>query len=426
MPALVRRALAALALFSTSLTPAPSARGDGLPSLTRQDGALDRAALIRAVLARNPSAAAAQAAVRGAEARASAAGSFEGPSLRYQLAPQSLWDGPRAGHRVELAQPLAAWGKRDLARDAAHADADAARFALAALRLDLALAASRLYGDYYLAARSIAVNEAHRELVDELLAAALARYEAGQTPKQAPLAFELEAARLEHREVELEALERIAAAQLNALLHRPPNAELPPPPRALEAPAALTLLGLSGSGERPELRAADARAAAREAEARLARRDRLPDVVLMAGYDGMWEMPEMRPMLGVELALPFARARRRAAIAEADARREEAEQAREGAEREAELAVAVARERLAEAHHALGIVREQILPAARDQAEAASAALAAGRGDFGDAIQAERSWYEAELAAEEALVTASRRAAELLRALGKSGLEETP
>jgi outer membrane protein TolC len=423
MPAPVRLALAALALACTSLSLAQPARGDVLPLLTAEDGALDRSALLDAVLARNPSAAAAQAALRGAEARVRAAGAFPDPSLRYELAPQSLWRGPRGGHRVELTQPLTSWGKRGLARDAADAGAEAARFDLAALRLDLTLAASQLYDDYYLAARSLSVNAVHRELVAELQAASLARYEAGQAPKLAPLAFELEGARLEHREVELQAQQRIAAAQLNALLHRAADAALPPPPRALATPPAPALLALPSAGERPELQAAGARVAAREAEAKLARRARVPDVMLMAGYDGMWDAPEMRPMLGIELALPLSPSRRRGAIAEADALREEAQRTRERAEREADLAVAVARERLAEAHHALGIVREQILPAARDQAEAASAALAAGRGDFADAIQAERSWYEAELAAEEALVTTSRRAAELLRALGKSGSE---
>lgn len=425
MHAFARGALVALALTSTALAPARNARGEE-PTLTGNDGrALDRVALIRAVLARNPSAGAARAAVRAAEARALSAGALGDPRVRYQLAPQSLWDGPRSGHRVELAQPLAAWGKRGLARSAASAEAAATRFELAALRLDLALAASQLYDDYYLAARSLAVNSAHRELVEDLRIASLARYEAGAAPKQAPLAVELDAARLEHREVELQAMQRIAAAQLNALLQRAPDAELPPPPGELEAPAVEALLQASAAEERPELHAAAARVAAREAEARLARRARIPDVMLMAGYDGMWEMPEMRPMLGVELELPLARARRRGQIAEADALRDEAERERERAQSEAALAVAVARERLAEAQHALGIVREQILPAARDQAEAANAALSSGRGDFGDATLAERSWYEAELAAEEALVATNRRAAELLRALGRSAAEET-
>jgi len=424
MHALVRRALRAFALTATLLALAPGARGDELSLTTDGGPALDRAALIRSVLARNPSAEVAQAAVRVAEARASAAGSFADPSLRTQLAPQSLWDGPRTGYRIELTQPIAVWGKRGLARGAARAEADAARFDLAALRLDLALAASQLFDDYYLAARSLAVNAAHRELALDLREASLARYEAGEAPKQAPLAAELEAARLEHREVELQTMQRIAAAQLNALLHRAPDTALPPPPAALDAPAAGDPLAAASAEERPELRAAEARAAARESEAKLARRERIPDVMLMAGYDAMWDQPEMRPMLGIELELPLQRARRRAAIAEADALRDAAQHERERAQSDAALAVTIARERLAEARHALGILREEILPAARDQAEAANAALAAGRGNFAEALEAERSWYEAELAAEEALVATSRRAAELMRALGKSGAEE--
>jgi cobalt-zinc-cadmium efflux system outer membrane protein len=422
MHAFVRRALCALALFAL---PSDPAHADDPPPLSAIGGAtLDRAALVRAVLARNPSAAVAAASLRVAEARADGAGAFADPSLRYQLAPQSLWDGSRSGHRLELAQPIAAWGKRGLVRHAARADADAARFDLAALRLDLALAASLLFDDLYLAARSLAINATHRELVEALRDASLARYEAGGAPKQAPLAAELEAARLEHREVELRAMQRIAAAQLNALLQRAPGAPLPPPPPSLPVPDAKALLGAPAPATRPELGGAAARAEARGAEAKLARRKRLPDVMLMAGYDGMWDMPEMRPMVGVEISLPIQRARRRSAIAEAEAMRDQAQRERVRVENEATLAVAVARERLAEAHHALGVVREQMLPAAQDQAEAATAMVAAGRGEFGDAIEAERSWYEAELAAEEALVATSRRAAELMRALGKSGVED--
>ncbi len=423
MHLLSRRAFCACALALCLITPALRARAEALPPLTANGAAaLDRNALIRAVLARNPSLAAGEAAVRAAEARASAAGSFADPTLTYALAPRSLARGPRSGHRVELAQPIASWGKRGLARDTARGEAAATQFDLSALRLDLALAASQLYDDYYFAARGLAVNAAHRGLVDDLLAAALARYEAGRAPKQAPLAAELEAARLEHREVELQSLQRITAAQLNALLHRAPDAELPPAPAALAAPAHSPPNALAS--ERPELRAAAARSSAREAEAALARRERIPDVTLMAGYDGMWDAPEMRPMIGFEVALPLQRARRRAAIAEADALQEQAASEQARAESEAQLALAIARERLAEAEHALGILRDQVLPAARDQAEALQSALASGRAEFADALEAERSWYEAELEAEQALVEASRRAAELNRALGKSGLED--
>jgi cobalt-zinc-cadmium efflux system outer membrane protein len=339
--------------------------------------------------------------------------------LRAALAPQSLWRGPRTGYGFEVAQPLLAWGKRGLARSAARHDADATRFELAAMRLDLAAAASQLYDEAYLTQRALGLNAANRALVEELRETALARYETGAAPRQAPLAAELEAARLEHRAIGLRTQQRVTLAQLNALLHREPGAALPALPESF-APAEV----VSRSSEPPALRAGAARAEARAAEAALARRARIPDLTLMGGYDAMWDEREMRPMLGVEIELPFARARRHAEIAEADAQRENAAHELARAQSENALAVAIARERLAEAEHGLRIVREQILPAARDQFEAASAALASGRGEFTDAIEAERAWYEAEFEAAEALVALSRVAAELNRALGTSGVED--
>jgi outer membrane protein TolC len=414
MLASVRVALAA-ALFLI-LTPRGVHPAEDAPSLGVTS--LERGPLVQAVLARNLSAAIARAALRAAEARAEAAGAFADPRLSYALAPRSL--SGRGGHRVELAWPIATFGKRGLARDVANAEAEASAHELAAVRLELALAASQLYDDRYLVARALALNARHRTLVEDLRQAALARYEAGEAARQAPLAAELEAARLEHREVELGALARVTAARINALLHRAPNAELPPPPSHLEIRAA----GSSDAAERPELRAAEARLRASERALALARRERMPDLALMAGYDGMWDEPDMRPMVGVELELPIARDRRRAQISAAEAARDAAREEHERARSELSLERAIARERLAEAQHSLAVIREQMLPAARDQAETAVAALETGRGDFADAIEAERAYYETELAAEEALAETSRRSAELARAEGRIPQEE--
>lgn len=418
MLAFRRRAFAALAFCSMApLLTRAAAAADDAPDLG--GATLERSALVRAVLARNPSARLAEATLRAAAARAEAAGALADPSLEYALAPRSL--GGRAGQRAVLSQPLTTFGKRGLAREAAGAEADASALDAAAVRLDLALAASQLFDDHYLAARSLRVNARHRGLVEDLRQVALARYEAGGAPRQAPLAAELEAARLVHREVELHTLQRITAAELNALLQRPSDAALPPPPETLALAAAPS----AAAPERPELRAADARLRASEAALRLARRERIPNLTLLAGYDGMWEDPEMRPMIGVELAVPLSRTRRRAAIAEADALRDAAREERRRVDAALALKLAIARERLAEAQHSLAVIREQMLPAARDQAEAAAAALEAGRGEFAGAIEAERAWYETELEAEQALVAVSRRAAELARAEGRALVEDS-
>jgi cobalt-zinc-cadmium efflux system outer membrane protein len=215
----------------------------------------------------------------------------------------------------------------------------------------------------------------------------------------------------------------VVAEQLNALLHRAPELPLPAPPASLElrmpdGGARDALLGRA-LAERPELHAADARVRAREAALDLARREFLPDLRVMGTYDTFWEESELKPMLGIELNLPLRLARREAALEEAKASLEEAKSMRAGTGDQVRLSVGRALERLAEAHHALGIVRDRKLPTARDRVEAARAAFETGQSDFSAAVDAERDLRDAELDHEETLVEVSRRHAELARALGE-------
>lgn len=176
--------------------------------------------------------------------------------------------------------------------------------------------------------------------------------------------------------------------------------------------------------ERPELQAADARVRAREAGADLAQLAYFPDFRVLAVYDRFWEAGDMQPMVGFELNLPFQLARRRAALEQARAELGAARSERERMQDEIATEVATARERLAEARHLLELVRDRMLPAARDQLGAARAGYEAGRVDFADVIEAERALRKGTLASDEALAEASRRAAELAAALGRTPGEE--
>ena len=126
----------------------------------------------------------------------------------------------------------------------------------------------------------------------------------------------------------------------------------------------------------------------------------------------------MRPMVGLELNLPLRRARRAAALDEAEAALEEARSARAGLDDQVRFSVGRALARLAEAHHALEIFRDRMLPAARDRVASARASFETGQSDFSTVIDAERRLRDAELGHEEAAVEVSRRHAELDRALG--------
>jgi outer membrane protein TolC len=401
----------------------------GVPRPERDDAlalerapALERGPLVREVLRRNPTLAAARAAVQEAVARYPQDTAFDDPMLGYMVGPRSF--GSSAvddAHRVELSQALLWPGKRRLRGESALALAEAAEGDLAALRLELALEASRLLDDYGIAARALEINAQHQALLDELRAVALARYEAGQASQQDPLQAETELAELLHAEVEIRAALRGAQQRLNALLHRDPDAGLPPPaPLELPAPLADAEEQLAAAlRERPELRAAQQRVAAREASLDLAQREYLPDFAVVGGWDGFWQEKELQSFVGFEVNVPLRLARRRGALDEARAALARARSERDRVEDEIRLAVRSAAVRLGEARHLVVIVEDRRLPAARDRVAAARAGFESGRDDFLALVEAERSLRDAELALEEARADVSRRFAELEAAVGR-------
>jgi len=387
-------------------------------------GSLVREDLVGEVLRRNPSLHAARHAWRAALARYPQATSLDDPMLGLSAAPRSF--DSRAVNdawRVDVGQAFPFPGKLALRGEIALAEAEATADDFEAVRLRLAAMASLLHDDLYVAARAVEINAQHVALVEELHGIALARYEAGEGSANDPLQAEVELAHILHDDISLRTAERVAREQINALLHRRPDAPLPPPPPALELPpldgadrAARLEAALA---EQPELRAAEARIRSKEAAVALARREFLPDVTLMAAYDRIWQERELQPMVGLQVNVPLRLARRRAALDEARAELERAKSERASVEDDVLLGVASGLDRFAEAHHIHELYRDRLLPATRDQVEAARAAFETGRTSFLAVIDAERNLRRVELGYEQALADASRRHAELERASGR-------
>jgi outer membrane protein TolC len=403
--------------------PAPAAPDD-----TLFDGAntLQRAELVRRVLERNPSIRAARFAWRAALERHPQVTSLDDPMLGAGLAPLSIGSSEvDTATRFELSQKLPFPGKRRLRGEAALGEAEAAAHDFAAVRLRLAMLASLAFDDWVLAARSRAINADHVALLEDLQHTAAARYAAGEGTQQDPLRAEVELAHAIHRDAVLAADQRVAAAQINALLHRAPDAPLPPPPASGTEPAAEAAPAEAASLEAfPELRAAQARVAAREAEVALARREWFPDVTLVGAHDRLMQERQLQPFVGVELEVPLQLGRRRAALREAEAELEQARSERDALADEVGFSVVGGAARLEEAKHVLHVQRDRLLPAARDRVDAARAGFEAGRTDFADLIEAQRDLLDVQLGVEESQVALARRRAEFDRARGQlPGLE---
>lgn len=384
---------------------------------------LDRGAVVRAVLARNPGLASSRAALRGALARYREATAFDDPMLSYSFAPLSIGSSAVPfGQKIEIAQKLPFPGKRDLRGEIALAEAEAAKGDVDRARLELAVVASKLYDDDYVAARALEINAQHVTLLRDLKASAIEKYAAGMASQQDALEAEVELAHLEHQRIVLETDRDLVVEQLNGLLHRDPDAPLPPPPRELPipdaAPGAIPDLAKAAIGKRPELASIRARVERGEAEKRLARREYWPDFTVMASYDSMWAMWQHQWMVGVSLDVPLQRGRRAAAVERADADILRAKS--ELAEREDAVRVEVARaaRKLAEAKHVVHLYGERLVPVARDTVSAARAGFIAGKNGFVAVIEAEKNLRTVELQLEQARADVYRRAADLARALG--------
>lgn len=389
---------------------------------------LERAELVRAVLARNPGIDEARQAWRAAMAEVPQAAALADPMAEYMFAPLSIGSEHDYGQIVTLSQELPWPGKLDLREQMALAEAEAARADFRAVQLRLALSASTLFDEYYAAARSLAITAEHERLVRDILAISEAQYQAGRTPQGDVLEAEVELAHIEHRRVTLESERDVAIARLNGLLHRAPDAPLPPPPETLELPAdeppPVDALVEAALAARPELAARRARIEARDAAVDLAERESYPDLQLMASYDSMEDGLEHELMIGVGVNLPIWRERRAAAVDEARAQRASTAAALEAARDEIRAEVAAARHRLVEARHVVHLYRERLIPTARAQVEAARIGYETGGGDFQALIAAERNRRQLELDRELALATLQKRRAELERALGRvPGLE---
>jgi cobalt-zinc-cadmium efflux system outer membrane protein len=386
---------------------------------------LDRGAYVQAVLSRNRSIESARQAWRAAVGRMRQTGSLEDPMVTVDVAPLSIGSSnARFGWDAMVSQRLPWPGKLALDETVAHAEADAARSDFEAARRELALTASLLFDQYFVAVRSIEVNAHHVELMRSMQAAATAQYEVGRGSAQDPLQAEFELTHMEHDTLILASERDVTVAQMNELLHRAPELSLPPPPNAL---ASATLpdtleagaLETEAVARRPDILAAREHAQAAQARADRASREYLPDITLSTGFNSMWDTPEHRWTIGLAFNLPVQTGRRGGAVDEAKAMRAQYEADAERMSDAARTAVVVSLKQREEAGHVLHIFEDRLLPIARKQVDAARAAFISSQVPFVTVIDAEKNLRGVELDQQNAQADYDRRRAELDRALGR-------
>jgi len=225
-----RRLSALCLLLATALASAqaPDIPSAGLPG-SRVDELL--------VLARrqNTDLAASGFELEAAQARVHSAAALPDPIGRLELRDVTnradngsfnLLPGRVGSTRYTLAQTFPWWGKRDLKRQVAEADAAQAEARRASAWSELAAKVKTGFAQYYLAGHSLQLNGELLRLAETLEQLAQARYAGGLAAQQDVLRAQVEKSNLRGERLRLESESRQTAARLNGLLRRPPTAPL--------------------------------------------------------------------------------------------------------------------------------------------------------------------------------------------------------
>ncbi|MDP3086064.1 MAG: TolC family protein [Rubrivivax sp.] len=363
--------------------------------------------------------------------RVQPAGALPDPVLRVELmninnygndAPSSLLPWRVGETRYTLMQMLPGWGKRELRRDVAAADATQARARTEATWAELAARIKATYAEYYRAAGNERLAREVLDLMSRLEQIAQARYAGGLVAQQDSIRAQLEQTAMRSELIALDSEKRQLRARLNALLAREAAAPLAEPlllrPLPPLASSDAATLAERARATNPLLQVEQARWLGAQKNRDLTWRNRYPD--LQAGIAPTQMRSRITSWgLMLELNIPLQ------------------QESRRGQEREAEAMVSAARSRTeALALQLLGelggqlaafdaarrtesLIRTQMLPQSDLTLQSALVAYESGKVDFATLLDAQRQIRKARQDHLKTQVEAQIRLADIERIVGE-------
>jgi len=401
-----------------------TARADAAPLGANVEGLLEYA---RA----NPEYAAMRYEADAAAQRVYPAGALPDPMFRMELqnitnagsdASPSLLPSKVGSTKYTLLQPIPFWGKRDLKREVAEADAEQAQSRVALTWSELAASVKTTYARYYAVVRNEQLTREILDLLVRLERIALVRYESGLTPQQDVIRAQVELTTMRGELLTQESEREGLQAALNSLLARNASAPLAapellrpvPPPAMLEPDALVDRL----RGRNPQLFADDARIRAAEKSRDLTYRNRYPDFAVgvspiqMGSRINEWE-------LMLEVNIPLQQESRRRQESEAESMLSAARSQKEAAANRliGELFENVAGLKAAQKIEAL--TATSLLPQSEATLQSALAGYENGKVDFATLLDAQRQIRKARQDRLKAQAEAQARLAAIERLLGE-------
>lgn len=319
-----------------------------------------------------------------------------------------------------LAQPLPFWGKRDLKREIAAAEAEQAGGRAADTWAEVAGRIKGLYAQYWLTHRAVQLTRENIDLSRQLEQIAQVRYASGLAAQQDAIRAQVERSMLDNELVGMETDYRQQAAFINAMLARNANAPLAEPNALRPLPARLDAARLSERlvERNPQLAIEAARIDGAGKSRDLAYRNNFPDFIVGVQPMQVGDRVDAWNLM-LELNIPLQQGTRRSQEREAERMLEAASARKEALAHRlhGELSGAVAS--LEAARMTEEITRNRLLPQAELTFKSALAGYETGKVDFATLLDAQRQIRNAKLALLRAQASQQQRLADIERLLGE-------
>jgi outer membrane protein TolC len=381
--------------------------------------------------AQSPELAAMRLEADAAAQRLGSVGALADPVLRIELmninnygddAPASVLPWKVGETQYRVMQPLPGWGKRDLRRAVAAADADQAAARTGATWAELGARIKSTYAEYY---RTVGNERLTREVLDlmaRLEQVAQARYAGGLVVQQDAIRAQLEQTAMRSEQIALDNEKRQLRARLNALLARDGAAPLADPLALRPLPSLVasdaTQLAERARARNPQLLAEQARLASAQKSRELTYSNRYPDWLVGVQSTQVGSRFTSYGLM-LEVNLPLQQDSRRAQEREAQAMVGAAQSRVEALSNQllGELGGNLAA--FDGARRTAALVQTQLLPQSELNLRSALAAYENGKVDFATLLDAQRQIRKAQMDLLKAQVEAHVRLAEIERIVGE-------
>ena len=398
-----------------------------------QEAALgaDLQGLIAHARVQSPELRAMQAEADAAAQRVGPAGALPDPVLRIELmninnygtdASPSLLPWKVGETKYTLMQSLPLWGKRDLKRDAASADARLADARSGAAWAELSARIKGSYAELYRAVGNERLSNEVLGLMVRLEQVSQARYAGGLAGQSDAIRAQLEQTAMRAELIALDGEKRQIKARLNALLARDSTAPLADPLvlRAIPpvATADAAALAERARARNPLIQAELARWAVAQKNRDLTQRNRYPDLTVGVSPSQMGSRITTWGVM-VEMNIPLQQESRRSQERETEAMVSTTQSRAESLSQQLLGDLAVNLAGLEAARHTEALAKTQLLPQSELGLQSALAAYENGKAEFSMLLEAQRAIRKARQEILKSQVDAQMRQAELERILGE-------